>query len=87
MTREEARTLAEQNNMEIMRHHITHEAQGVFVVSDTRIPDLDAWADRDPFDPSELPCAVVRENVAGEGYEYKIYCPSAWFDLWGWRDA
>lgn len=80
MTRARAKELQKKNGMEIMRDEITREGFGLFVVAENRIPELDALA-------RDRSTAMVAD-YSGEPYHttYSLYCPTSWFDLWGWAD-
>lgn len=81
MKRSEAKELAAKYGMEIMRDPITSLAHGLYVFSDDLIPELDAYANK-----------IERDNVYCKRtcldprcpYLYRLECPTAWFDLWGW---
>lgn len=82
--RDKIKALADKYGMDIMRNSITSEAGGVSVFSSELISELDALADAGQ--EAIVPCVCIRDRfLDGEGYQYKIYCPPEWFDLWGWR--
>ena len=83
MKKAEAKALQERYNMEIMREPVTREAWGVYTESANLIPELDELADGNGADL--LPCACLREWNGG-GYTYKLICPTAWFNLCGWKE-
>ncbi len=82
MTRNELKAIAKRYGMEIIREHITNQGCGVYVHSEELIPELDAYADN-----VQANSMVSAERAYdGSGYLYRMYCPKAWFDLWGWAD-
>jgi hypothetical protein len=80
MTRARAKELQKKYGMEIMRHYITRQGFGLYVQSENRIPELDELA-ADRTTP-------ILANHVEEPYltTYELYCPTSWFDLWGWAD-
>ena len=78
MTKEYCKELKERYGMEIMRHHITHEGQGLFLRTSEPIKELD-----DLTEKSDMYHVCTREQL-GDEYDYKVYLPTDWFDLWGW---
>lgn len=85
MTKKEARALQEQNGMEIVRNEITHEAIGLQLKSEKPVAELETIMKADP--ETILPCVASDYSVPGIMYDYRIFCPSAWFDLYGWTDS
>lgn len=83
MTRQQAKHIASQHGMEIVRDPITHEAWECSVESRDLIPELDTYADGDLY--AAYPCVITRK-LYGDIYRYELICPTEWFDLWGWRD-
>ena len=87
MKKNELKAIAEKYGMEIMRNPITREAWGLKLETAENIPELDALAG-DPWHFEQV--AVTKEY--GVFYEvngthlYTVYCPTDWFDLWGWVD-
>lgn len=82
-----AMELAERYNMEILRHPITREAWGIMCETNEPIPELDEYEANPPEYMAALSCGVVeRVCFADDDIRYTIYCPTSWFDLWGWRD-
>ena len=87
MTKIELKAIAEKYGMEIMRNPITREAWGLKLETTENILELDALGS-DPFHFEQV--AVTKEY--GVLYEvngthlYTVYCPTDWFDLWGWVD-
>lgn len=79
MKRSEAKELAAKYGMEIMRDPITSLAHGLYVHSADLIPELDAYADS--AERCNVNCIRL---AAGDSYLYRLECPTAWFDLWGW---
>ena len=78
MNKAELMGIAERYNMEFIRDHVTRQGAGVYCKSAALIPELDAITDN-----NRLPVVWERTYAAGE-YLYRIFCPSAWIDLWGW---
>lgn len=75
----ELKEIAKKYGMEISRNPITNEGHGVYVSTETLIPELDALADT--CEPGNV--QVVRTYIAGE-YNYYVEAPKKWFDRWGW---
>ena len=66
--------------MQILRNPITSEAWALHLVTAEDLPELDALAEKDLE-----PCQMVASYSPGRT-EYKLICPTSWFDLWGWAD-
>lgn len=79
MKRIEAKSLAAKYGMEIMREPVTNLAHGLYVFSESLIPELDAYADS--HDRNNVACYRLNN---GASYLYRLECPTSWFDLWGW---
>ena len=73
------RKIAEKYGMEILRNPVTDEGRGLWIRTETEIPELEALADR--IEPDKV--QVTREHM-GPVIEYKVITPTSWFDLWGW---
>ena len=82
MKRIEAKTLAAKYGMEIMRAPITNLAHGLYVSSESLIPELDAYADSREI--HNVSCERLNNGVS---YLYRLECPTSWFDLWGWTGS
>jgi hypothetical protein len=80
MTKATMQSIADKYNMTILRQPITREAFGVMVETDDLIPELDAIVDEGDYTVS-----AVRELYGNDTYRYRIFCPTDWFDLWGWK--
>ncbi len=78
MTKKYMKELQSKYGMEIMRHYITHEAQGLILTTPDLVPELDALIEK-----SDQYHVCVRE-LLDDFYVYKIWLPTDWFDLWGW---
>ena len=80
MKKAELMEIASRYEMDFIRNNITNEGVGVWKRSAELIPELDAIVEA-----NQLP--VTGERLADpEGYTYRIFCPSNWIDLWGWKD-
>lgn len=73
------RALADKYGMEILRNPVTDGGRGLWIRTETEIPELEALADR--IEPDKV--QVTREYI-GPIIEYKVITPTNWFDLWGW---
>ena len=81
MEKIKAKAMQEQYGMEILRHPVTGEAWGLYLVSDHCIKDLDDLAGADI-----TPCAMKACYDAADHISYTLACPTDWFDLWGWAE-
>lgn len=79
MTKTEAKALQKKYNMIILRHPITNEASALYLESDDDIPELDALAGK------PLGMCYMEATYTDAEARYKLFCPTTWFDLWGWR--
>ncbi len=80
MKKAELIKIAEKYDMDFIRHPVTREGSGVWCKSGELIPELDAIVEGD-----EYPVVGERLLLAGD-YTYRIYCPTSWIDIWGWKD-
>ena len=81
MKKLELKAIADSLGMDFIRHPITREASGVYLVSDAPVPVLDEIVNLDT--PSSV-CGECIHACPGDRYTYRIFAPTAWFDLWGW---
>jgi hypothetical protein len=72
--------IAEKYSMEIVRHHITQEALFLQVTTEVIEPELEHLVDT--LTEPEL----FADRTTDYEHTYRIYCPTSWFDLWGWAD-
>ncbi len=87
MKKAELKDVATRYGMGIIREEVTSKGVGLFLVTAEDIPELDALANTPPF--SAAPGAVVATkeySPCDSTHTYRVYCPSNWFDLWGWAD-
>ena len=82
MKKSELKAWAEKYRMEIVRNEITSEFMFLRLETAEDIPELDAL-DKNP----EMPVVVTKAYGGFEdgAHLYTVYCPTNWFDLWGWR--
>lgn len=82
MKKAELKAIAERYKMNFLRKEITSEAIGLYLDTEEDIPELDELLN--PQSPHE---AVVATKRTGSGINlYRVYCPTSWLDLWGWKD-
>lgn len=89
MKKAELKAIAERYEMGIIREEITNEGVGLYLVTAEDIPELDALANIPPFERNPSPWAVTATkeySPRGDIHTYRVYCPTSWFDLWGWKD-
>ena len=81
MKKSEAMEIQKKYGMEILQNPVTSEAWAIYLESPTCIPELDDLATTDLY-----PCAMVADYCTQDvEVTYKLICPTAWFDLCGWR--
>ena len=80
MTKKEAKELAKKYNMEIVRNEITGEGLGAEIDSNEEIAELEEMIGKDIF-----PCRLEPFRYGEYGVTYRLYVPTDWIDLWGWR--
>lgn len=73
------RKIANKYGMQILRNPVTDEGRGLWIRTETEIPELEELADR--IEPDKV--QITRECM-GPVIEYKVITPTNWFDLWGW---
>ena len=81
MTKAKAKELQEKYKMEILRHDITKQAEGLQVMSKELIPELDALAESNEHGWNYT---CIRERFV-DRYRYRLFLPTDWIDLWGWK--
>lgn len=81
MKKSEAMEIQKRYGMEILRNPVTSEAWAVYMESPECIRELDDLAATDLY-----PCEMVADyGTQDVKVTYKLICPTAWFDLYGWR--
>ena len=82
MKKAELKAIADRYEMGVLREEITDMAIGLYLETGDNIPELDGLLN--PQSPHET---VVATKLASDGTNlYHVYCPTSWFDLWGWKD-
>lgn len=81
MTKAEIMKIAEAHNMDFIRENaVGRNYIGVWCYSNDLIPELDAIVEE-----NKLPVTGER-SLVGDEYLYRIFFPSTWTDVWGWKD-
>lgn len=87
MKKAELKAIAERYGMGIIREEITSKGVGLYLVTEEDIPELDALANIPPFDAGPGTVIATKEySPCDSPHTYRVYCPTSWLDLWGWKD-
>lgn len=86
MKKAELKAIADRYGMGIIREKITGLGVGLYLVTEEDIPELDALANKAPFEKFEGIMVTKEYCPFASIHTYRVYCPANWFDLWGWRD-
>ncbi len=87
MKKAELKELSTRYGMSIMREEITNEGIGLYLMTEKDIPELDALANIPPFSAGPRRVIATKAyNPWDNSHTYRVYCPTSWFDLWGWAD-
>ena len=85
MKKEELKAIAEKHDMKIVRNPITNEAWELKLETTDNIPELDALNVKNPIGPVTVTKEYGAYEAVNGTHLYTVYCPTNWFDLWGWR--
>lgn len=86
MKKAELKAIADRYGMDIIRQEITGEGVGLYLVTEENIPELDTLANKAPFEKFEGIIVTKEYSPCDNTHTYRVYCPSNWFDLWGWAE-
>lgn len=86
MKKAEMKAIADRYGMGIIRQEITGLGVGLYLATKEDIPELDALANKPPFDKFEGVIATKEYSGYDNAHTYRVYCPANWFDLWGWAE-
>lgn len=86
MKKAEMKAIADRYGMGIIREKITGLGVGLYLVTEEDIPELDALANKAPFEKFEGIMVTKEYCLFASIHTYRVYCPANWFDLWGWAE-
>ena len=87
MKKADLKAIADRYEMGIIREEITNEGVGLYLVTEEDIPELDALSKIPPFDKKPGGVIATKEySPCDNSHTYRVYCPTSWFDLCGWKD-
>ena len=86
MKKAELKAIADRYGMGIIREKVTGLGVGLYLVTEEDIPELDALANKAPFERFEGIMVTKECSPFANIHTYRVYCPANWFDLWGWKD-
>ncbi len=86
MKKAELKAIADRYEMSIIREKITGLGVGLYLVTEEDIPELDALANKAPFEKFEGIMVTKEYCPFASIHTYRVYCPANWFDLWGWAE-
>lgn len=86
MKKAELKAIADRYEMGIIREKITGAGVGLYLTTEKDIPELDPLANKVPFEKFEGIIVTKEYSPCDNTHTYRVYCPSNWFDLWGWAE-
>lgn len=86
MKKAELKAIADRYRMNIIREKITGAGVGLYLTTEKDIPELDTLANKTPFEKFEGITVTKEYSPCDNTHTYRVYCPSNWFDLWGWAE-
>lgn len=85
MKKAELKAIADRYGMDIIREKLTGACVGLYLVTKKDIPELDPLANK-TFEQFEGIIVIKEYSPCDNTRTYRVYCPSNWFDLWGWAE-
>lgn len=86
MKKAELKAIADRYGMDIIRQEITGLGVGLYLTTEKDIPELEPLGNKTPFEKFEGIIVTKEYSPCDNTHTYRVYCPSNWFDLWGWAE-
>lgn len=86
MKKAELKAIADRYGMGIIREKITGAGVGLYLVTEKDIPELDTLVSKTPLEKFEGIMVTKEYSPCDNTHIYRVYCPTNWFDLWGWAE-